>query len=36
VRLEPELLARIDETLGDVVDRDPARTAQNSRPPGPT
>jgi aryl-alcohol dehydrogenase-like predicted oxidoreductase len=30
VRLEPELMARIDETLGDVVERDPARTAQNS------
>ncbi|HMA47059.1 MAG TPA: aldo/keto reductase family protein [Frankiaceae bacterium] len=26
VRLEPELLARIDEVLGDVVERDPART----------
>ena len=26
VRLEPDLMRRIDETLGDVVDRDPART----------
>ncbi len=26
VRLEPELLARIDEVLGPVVERDPART----------
>ncbi|MGO1174435.1 MAG: aldo/keto reductase family protein [Actinomycetaceae bacterium] len=30
VRLEPELLARIDEVLGDVVERDPGRTAQNA------
>jgi aryl-alcohol dehydrogenase-like predicted oxidoreductase len=30
VRLEPELLARIDDALGDVVERDPARTAQNA------
>jgi len=30
VRLEPELLQRIDETLGDVVVRDPAKTAQNA------
>jgi aryl-alcohol dehydrogenase-like predicted oxidoreductase len=30
VRLEPELLARIDEALGDVVVRDPAKTAQNA------
>jgi aryl-alcohol dehydrogenase-like predicted oxidoreductase len=30
VRLEPELLARIDEALGDVVVRDPAMTARNS------
>jgi aryl-alcohol dehydrogenase-like predicted oxidoreductase len=28
VRLEPDLLARIDELLGDLVDRDPAKTAQ--------
>jgi aryl-alcohol dehydrogenase-like predicted oxidoreductase len=36
VRLEPELLARIDETLGDVVVRDPgmtAATAPQARPP---
>ena len=26
VRLEPAVLARIDEALGDVVERDPART----------
>ena len=26
VRLEPELLARIDEALGDVVERDPSQT----------
>jgi aryl-alcohol dehydrogenase-like predicted oxidoreductase len=26
VRLEPELMARIDEALGDVVERDPANT----------
>jgi aryl-alcohol dehydrogenase-like predicted oxidoreductase len=26
VRLEPELMARIDEALGDVVERDPAKT----------
>ena len=30
VRLEPELMARIDQTLGDVVISDPARTAQNA------
>ncbi|HST84735.1 MAG TPA: aldo/keto reductase family protein [Kineosporiaceae bacterium] len=30
VRLEPELLARIDEALGDGVVRDPAKTARNS------
>jgi aryl-alcohol dehydrogenase-like predicted oxidoreductase len=30
VRLEPELLARIDEALGDVVVRDPAKTAANA------
>jgi aryl-alcohol dehydrogenase-like predicted oxidoreductase len=28
VRLEPGLLARIDAVLGDLVDRDPAKTAQ--------
>ena len=33
VRLEPELMQRIDETLGSVVERDPARTASPpSRP----
>jgi aryl-alcohol dehydrogenase-like predicted oxidoreductase len=26
IRLEPDLMRRIDETLGDAVDRDPART----------
>jgi aryl-alcohol dehydrogenase-like predicted oxidoreductase len=30
VRLEPELLDRIDEALGDVVVHDPAQTAKNS------
>jgi aryl-alcohol dehydrogenase-like predicted oxidoreductase len=30
VKLEPELLARIDEVLGDVVVRDPGMTAQNA------
>jgi aryl-alcohol dehydrogenase-like predicted oxidoreductase len=30
VRLEPELLARIDEALGDVVVRDPAMTARHA------
>jgi len=30
VTIPPELLARIDEVLGDVVERDPARTAQNA------
>jgi aryl-alcohol dehydrogenase-like predicted oxidoreductase len=30
VRLEPELMARIDEALGDVVVRDPAKTAENA------
>jgi aryl-alcohol dehydrogenase-like predicted oxidoreductase len=28
VRLPPEVLARIDETLGDVVQRDPGKTAE--------
>jgi aryl-alcohol dehydrogenase-like predicted oxidoreductase len=33
VRLEPELMSRIDEALGDAVERDPARTASPpSRP----
>jgi aryl-alcohol dehydrogenase-like predicted oxidoreductase len=35
VRLEPELLARIDETLGEVVVRDPARVAQSTPPTRP-
>jgi aryl-alcohol dehydrogenase-like predicted oxidoreductase len=30
IRLEPELLARIDEALGDVVVHDPAKTAENA------
>ena len=30
VRIPPELLARIDEALGDVVERDPALTARNA------
>jgi aryl-alcohol dehydrogenase-like predicted oxidoreductase len=30
VRLEPELLKRIDDVLGDVVTRDPAKTAANA------
>ncbi|MEU4217939.1 aldo/keto reductase family protein [Actinoplanes sp. NPDC026623] len=28
IRLDPAVLARIDELLGDLVDRDPAKTAQ--------
>jgi aryl-alcohol dehydrogenase-like predicted oxidoreductase len=28
VRLEADVLARIDEVLGDVVERDPAKTAR--------
>lgn len=30
VKLEPELMARIDEVLGDVVERDPGRTKENA------
>ena len=30
VRLEPELMQRIDEVLGGVVERDPAKTAENA------
>ncbi|MDT0213855.1 aldo/keto reductase family protein [Rothia sp. ARF10] len=30
VRLEPQLMSRIDEVLGDVVERDPGKTAQNA------
>jgi len=36
VRLEPELLARIDEALGDVVVRDPGITAQKAPVTRPT
>ena len=32
-KLEPELLQRIDEVLGDVVDRDPARTVSPAQRP---
>jgi len=30
VRIPPELLGRIDEVLGDVVERDPAKTSESS------
>jgi len=30
VRIPPELLSRIDEVLGDVVERDPAKTSDSS------
>jgi aryl-alcohol dehydrogenase-like predicted oxidoreductase len=30
VRIPDELMSRIDDALGDVVERDPARTAQNA------
>jgi aryl-alcohol dehydrogenase-like predicted oxidoreductase len=30
VTLEPELLARIDDVLGDAIERDPARTLESS------
>ena len=30
VKLEDGLLKRIDEVLGGIVERDPAKTAQNS------
>jgi aryl-alcohol dehydrogenase-like predicted oxidoreductase len=30
VRLEPEIMKRIDEVLGDIVERDPARTRENA------
>lgn len=30
VRLEPELMERIDEVLGDVVERDPGKTAETA------
>jgi aryl-alcohol dehydrogenase-like predicted oxidoreductase len=33
VRLDPDLMSRIDEVLGDAIVRDPARTASpRSRP----
>ena len=28
--IPPELLARIDDVLGGIVERDPARTAENA------
>ena len=31
VRLEPELMRKIDEVLGPVIERDPARTASPAR-----
>ena len=30
VTLEPELMAKIDDALGDIVERDPAKTAENA------
>ena len=30
VRLEPELMGKVDEVLGDVVERDPGKTAENA------
>ncbi|MBV9094153.1 MAG: aldo/keto reductase, partial [Streptosporangiaceae bacterium] len=33
VRLDPALLTRIEEVLGDLVERDPARTASPARRP---
>src|SRR5690242_10318972 len=30
VKLEPELMARIDDALGDVVERDPNKTAETA------
>ena len=30
VTLEPELLSRIDEALGDIVERDPRKTAETA------
>ena len=32
VKLEADALKAIDEALGDIVERDPAKTAQNSPP----
>jgi aryl-alcohol dehydrogenase-like predicted oxidoreductase len=36
VRIPAELMARIDEALGDVVDRDPGETAKNAPQARPT
>jgi aryl-alcohol dehydrogenase-like predicted oxidoreductase len=36
VQIPPELMTRIDETLGDVVERDPGKTAANSPQKRPT
>jgi len=33
VRLEPDIMNRIDQVLGDVVERDPARTASPATRP---
>ena len=30
VTLEPELMQRIDDALGDLVERDPGKTVENS------
>ncbi len=30
VKLEPELMARIDDVLGDIVERDPGKTKENA------
>ena len=30
VTLEPELMAKIDDALGDIVERDPGKTAENA------
>jgi aryl-alcohol dehydrogenase-like predicted oxidoreductase len=30
VKLEPELMKRIDEVLGDIVERDPGKTAETA------
>ena len=34
VRLDADVLKRIDEVLGDVVERDPGKTARRLRGPG--
>jgi aryl-alcohol dehydrogenase-like predicted oxidoreductase len=36
VRIPEDAMARIDEVLGDVVERDPARTAEMSPPHRPS